>query len=195
MKIEDNLLTKNAYSRPGTKIKQIKAIVIHWLANPWQSATSCRDYFEARKDGKNGYGSAHYIVGLSGTITRCIPDNEVAYHVGSSQIDPESGKVYTDLAREKFGMAAIDFKLRSPNECTIGIEHCHIDNMGLMQAATIDSSISLSASLCKQYGLDPLADILLHKEIVGWKDCHKYFVMHPEKWIEYKQSVSLRMEE
>ena len=195
MKIEDNLLTINPYSRSGKALKTVKAIVIHWLANPWQSATNCRNFFESRKDGKQGYGSAHYIIGLDGYITQCIPESEVAYHCGSSQKDPVSGKYYTDLARTKFGTYAIDYVNNSPNMATIGVEHCHIDNKGEMKQQTIEASVELSADLCKRYGLDPMSDILLHKDVVGWKSCHKWYVDNPNDWQAYKVLVKNKMEE
>lgn len=191
--IIENLLTKNAFSRPCSKRVNTKALVIHWTANPMQGAKGVRDYFELRKDGNGGYGSAHYAIGLNGAVMRMIPDDEVAYHVGSSKIDPDSGKVYTDLAREKFGPYAIDHEHKSPNQCSIGIELCVIDGAGRMNPETIQSAIELSAQICKGYGLDPMADILLHKEVVGWKDCHKFYVNNPKEWEAFKKSVKGRI--
>lgn len=193
MKIVQEFLSKNDYSRPCRKIDGVRAIVIHWLEVPWQSAYNCRDYFESRKDGSQGYGSAHYIVGLDGVIVQCIPEDEVAYHCGSSQNDPKSGKIYTDLAREIFGVYAMSSKT-SPNMVSIGIEHCHVDNLGSMTVATRKASIELAATLCKRYNLDPLKAIRTHNEIVGWKNCHKWFVDHPDDFMQYKLQVKEEME-
>jgi N-acetylmuramoyl-L-alanine amidase len=52
------------------------------------------------------WGSAHYIIDLNGDTYHAVPDNEVAYHCGSSQKDPASGRIYTDWARAKFGRFA-----------------------------------------------------------------------------------------
>lgn len=193
MNIQENFLTINPYSRPGRKLDSVKAIVIHWLAVPWQTANACRNYFESLKDSKSIYGSAQYIINHTGEIIQCMPADEVAYHCGSSMPDPESGKIYTDLARERFGIYTISPKL-SPNLCTIGIEHCHIDARGQMTAQTVDASAELCAILCKTYGLDPLTAIMTHKQVVGWKSCPKWYVDHPEDFQAFKALVKNKME-
>jgi N-acetylmuramoyl-L-alanine amidase len=180
--VKDELLTINKFSRSGSKIDCVKAIVIHWLANPMQTADTCRNFFEDRKNGTTGFGGAHYIVGLSGEIIRCIPENEVAYHVGSDMVDPVSGKIYTDRCR-------LQLTTGNPNSVTIGVEHCHTDWQGEMREETYNSSIELVAELCLKYKLDPRTDVLLHKEVVGWKNCNKWFVDHPKDWEEYKGLV------
>ncbi len=82
-KIIKKFLTPNKYSRPQKKLGEIKAIVIHWVANPNSKAISNRNFFESRKNGKKGYGSAHFIIGLQGEIIQCLPEGEQAYHVGA----------------------------------------------------------------------------------------------------------------
>ena len=76
------LLTPNKWSRTQTKLGKVKGVVIHWVANTNTSATANRNFFENRKLGKTNFGSAHYIVGLKGEVIQCLPDNELAYHVG-----------------------------------------------------------------------------------------------------------------
>ena len=77
MKITKMLLTKNKYSRPGTKLNQVSKIVIHWVGNANSTAVNNRNYF----NNLNGtYASSHYIIGLDGEILLCVPENEVAYH-------------------------------------------------------------------------------------------------------------------
>ena len=177
------LLPPNPFSRGGEKLCCVKAIVIHWLANPMQRALGCRKFFADRADGKSGYGSAHYIVDLDGSVIRCIPEEEIAYHVGSSQKDPASGKIYTDVCRCRLTSG-------NPNTCTIGIEHCHTDWQGKMTEATIAASAQLCADLCLKYKLDPMCDLLLHKEVVGWKNCHQWYVDNPADWVEFKSMVA-----
>lgn len=188
MTIEEAFLTVNEFSRPGRKRADTLAIVVHWFSNPGQTAKDCLQFFENRKYGKSWYGSAQYIIGLDGEILQTMPTNEIAYHCGSSQIDPASGKIYTDLARDLFGQLCINPKL-SPNQATIGIECAHIDWNGTMTDKTLLSLKELIRSLCAQYGLWPREHIILHKDVVGWKDCHKYFVDHPEAWELFKESV------
>ena len=48
--LDVELLDVNEYSRPGTTLKQVNGIVIHYTANPGSSAMANRDYFEGLKD-------------------------------------------------------------------------------------------------------------------------------------------------
>lgn len=186
MYIETDYLTPNEYSRPARNLREVLGIVIHWTANPAATAKQNRDYFEARKDGSNGYGSAHYIIGQDGAIVAAIPENEVAYHCGSSQPDPVSGKVYTDEARARFGRYAS--ASNSPNNCTIGIELCPIDAAGNFSEYTIAAAAELCADLCKRYGL-AARDITTHHNIVGWKDCPRLWTNKPALYEAFKSSV------
>lgn len=164
MNIDVQLIPINEYSRPGKKLKSIYGIVLHWVANPESSALANRNFFESRKDGKDSYGSAHYIIDMNGSVIQCIPNHEMAYHCGS--------KIYTEYALTKYGTY--------PNNCTIGIELCHPDWEGSFTDETFLSAINLCAALCKKYMLNPGLDITTHHNIVGWKDCPKWFMGHPE---------------
>ena len=190
MNLIDAPLTVNQYSRPGRNLSGVRALVIHWTAAPNQRAHSVRSYYEQRALGKDGFGSAHYAIDINGDVVRMIPEAEIAYHCGSTSKDPASGKIYTDLARQKFGKFATDWANLSPNLVTLGVEHCVVDSAGLMTAQTIQASIELSADICRRYSLNPLTDLVLHKEVVGWKDCHRYFVNNPGAWADYKSAVA-----
>ena len=169
--IEQKLLTKNKYSRPGTKLGKVKAIVIHWVANPKSKAISNRNFFESRKGGKKGSGSAHYIIGLEGEIIQCIPDNELAYHVGSIK--------YTKYAKDNLS--------KYPNDCTIGIEVTHIDWEGKFKKVTLDSAVCLCRKLLDDHGLTT-ENIIRHYDVTG-KDCPRYFVNNEDKFIEFKNRI------
>lgn len=190
MKIKEELLTVNEYSRPANKLRKVLGIVMHWTATPMQSAQGVKNYFESLKDGKNGYGSAHYVVGIEGEVIQMIPDDEVAYHCGSSKLDPTSKKVYTDLARVLFGNFASEKS--SPNLCTIGIEMCVTDKDGTFRAKTIESAIELVAGLCKKHDLT-WERIVTHNQVVGWKDCPKLWTDFPEKFDDFVQRVNKRI--
>jgi len=184
MKITKCFLKPNKYSRPQTPMREVKAIVIHWVANPNSSAISNRNYFnnlrlqnETQED--KVYASAHEIIGLDGEVILALPSTEIAYHVGS--------KTYTQLAENKLGSY--------PNNCTYGIECTHTDLRGKMTAATYDSLVQRCVDLCIKFDLNPMEDILLHKEVVGWKDCHKYFVSYPDRWQKFKLTVKQNLEQ
>lgn len=190
MEIKKDFLTINEFSRPGKKLKEVLAVVMHWTANPGAAAKENRDYFEAKKAGMGGYGSAHYIVGIKGEIIHCIPEDEVAYHCGTSRTDPASGRIYTDYARQKFGKYALETS--SPNLCTIGIELCPVDLYGNFTASTVESAAELCAGICKRHGL-AAQDITTHHNIVGWKDCPRLWTNRPGLLEEFKESVQKKI--
>ena len=188
MTITREFITPNEYSRPQKPIRELLGIVIHWTANPNANAEQNRVYFEAKKTGMGGYGSAHFIIGQDGTILQIIPTREIAYHCGSSQKDPASGQIYTDYARKKFKHYAVHWQTTSPNYCTIGIELCPTDYDGNFTQKTIESAIDLCVYLCKKHGLTA-DDITTHHDIVGWKDCPRLWTNKPELLNAFKMSV------
>jgi N-acetylmuramoyl-L-alanine amidase len=187
MQIIEDFLTINDYSRSGKKLVSVSTIVIHWTANPNSTAKQDRYYYENRKSGTNGYGSAHYII-QDDSIIQCIPINERAFHCGTSNIDPQSGLIYTDYARERFGIYAIDHINKSPNSLTIGIELHPEDWEGNFSNSTLNSAIELTSSLLTTFNLT-INDICTHNMIVGWKNCPKLFVDHPQEFEEFKNKI------
>jgi N-acetylmuramoyl-L-alanine amidase len=139
----------------------------------------------------SGYGSAHYIIDQNGIIIAAIPENEVAYHCGTSETDPASGRVYTDEARRRFGRYASDYS--SPNHCTIGIELCPTDDTGNFTNATINSAAELCADICKRYELSAEA-ITTHHNVVGWKNCPKLWTEKPQLLAAFIATVADKME-
>ena len=186
MQIIHAFLSYNEYSRPGKKLREMLGVVLHWTANAAANAMENRDYFESKKNGSGGYASAHYIVDQNGLIVAAVPEYEVAYHCGSSQKDPASGKVYTDDARRRFGKYASE--TNSPNNCTIGIELCPINDTGKFSDATINSAAELCADICKRYGKTPEA-LTTHHNVVGWKDCPKLWTEKPALFEAFKATV------
>lgn len=191
MQIKKDFITPNEYSRPQTKIKKLLGIVIHWTAAPAASAKNNRDYFDSKRTGASGYGSAHYIIDADGSIIAAVPEDEVAYHCGSSQNDPASGRVYTDEARRRFGEYAGENN--SPNNCTIGVELCPIDDAGTFTTATINAAAELCADICRRYGLSAEA-ITTHHDVVGWKNCPKLWTEKPQLLQAFKMTVADKLE-
>lgn len=174
MNITTDLLSINEFSRPGKKLKSKKKIVLHWVANPGTTAKQNRNFFEMRKTGQHGYGSAQYIVDDT-QILKCIPDDEMAYHVGS--------KEYTE-----YGLSISSY----PNARTIGIEFCHPDETGKPTYQTYKHIIELCKFLCVKYKLDPMEDITTHNAITG-KDCPKYYIAVDSEFFRLKADVKNRM--
>lgn len=122
-KMDVELLTVNPYSRPGTKTKKIRGIVIHYTANPGATAMGNRNYFENLKDTKQTKASSNFIIGLEGEIVQCVPTWEVAY--------ASNGR----------------------NEDTVSIECCHPDKSGRFTKDTYESMVRLTAWLCMKFDL------------------------------------------
>jgi len=120
------------------------------------------------------YASAQYIIGLEGEVIQCVPDNEMCYHVGA----------------ESYKAAAVQRLGSYPNDCTIGIECCHVDDNGTMSTATVVALKELVKILCTKYQLDPIKYVYLHYDITG-KDCHRYYVANPKAWTEFKASLKI----
>jgi N-acetylmuramoyl-L-alanine amidase len=178
MNIQRNLLTVNPFSRPGKILSDVKAVVIHWVANAGSTANQNRNYFESLKTQTPGnpkarYACAHFIVGLEGEAIQCIPCEEMAYHVGAQS--------YTAEALDRLG--------NYPNNCTLGIELCHPKDDGIFNTKTLITAAELCALLCIQFDLDPVQDVWTHHGITG-KNCPKRFVDHPEEFESFKQDVA-----
>jgi N-acetylmuramoyl-L-alanine amidase len=188
MNIVEKLLKINPYSRPGRPLGAVKGIILHWTGAPMQRAVNTWGWFETGCPRDRHYSSAHYIIDLDGTVYHAVPDNEVAYHCGSSQPDPKSGRIYTDWAREKFGPYAGMPDINSPNNCTIGIEMCVLDNDGNFTPETLEAARGLAAELLKETRLT-IDDVGTHNMVVGWKDCPRLWTRHPEKFEEFNAGV------
>lgn len=192
MNITESYLSINEHSRPGTYLKKVSGIILHWVGKPMQTARSVRLFFEVDCPFTKHYSSAHYIIDFTGEVLKIVPENEIAYHCGSSKVDPVSNKIYTDWARKKFGIYAEDPINKSPNQVTLGIELCTIDNDGNFRDTTIESAIELSANLLKRFNLT-INNLGTHNMVVGWKDCPKLWTKKPNLFEAFKEDVNRRL--
>ncbi|WP_309479204.1 N-acetylmuramoyl-L-alanine amidase [Brevibacillus agri] len=151
MQITDMLLT-NKIARPGTRIVP-KGLVIHWTANEKKGADAIanRNYFNK----PTTEASAHYTVD-DRQIVRCLPENEMGYHVGAKSYKPEALKQLSSY----------------PNNCTIGIEMCV--NADGSFAKTYQQTVQLAADILRRYGWG-VDKLWRHYDITG-KNCPAYFV-------------------
>jgi len=191
MKIIEKLLTINPFSRPGRLLAVCRGIVFHYVGVPNQRAINTWGFFEKTCPADKHYSSAHYIIDLNGDIYHAVPDNEVAYHCGSSIKDPKSGRIYTDWARKKFGFYASDPVSTSPNFCTIGIELC-IDSQGNFTPETLQAAVELATKLVEKNRLS-IDDIGTHNLVVGWKDCPLPWVKNPALFDDFKERVKEKL--
>lgn len=137
MEIQEQFLTINEYSRPGTELREVKKIVIHYTGNPGASAQGNRDYFESLADNPITSASSHFVIGLDGEIIQCVPLDEIAY---------ASNKA---------------------NSYSISIECCHPTEEGEFTTATYNQCVALTAQLCHYYHLNPEEDVIRHYDVTG----------------------------
>ena len=136
-KISTDLLEVNDYSRPGTKLTEVKNIFVHYTANPGTSAVQNRSYFANLPITKERSASAHYIIGYEGEIIQCIPSDEQA------------------------------FAVMTRNEDSLSIECCYLDKEeGKFTQETYDSLVHMLAWLLQEYDLKS-SDILRHYDCGG----------------------------
>ncbi len=161
--VTDRLISKN---RPFRKLKALKAVIIHWTANTNKGANALANarYFNSDQYMTKSNGekvkitaSAHYVVDDI-QIIRCIPDDEVGYHVGSS-------KGYKELIYTKIGVA----RGSSPNNYMIGIEMCVNSDGDFVK--TRQNTIELTNYLLKEHNLT-VKNVYRHFDITG-KNCPK----------------------
>jgi N-acetylmuramoyl-L-alanine amidase len=122
--IEQDLLTVNEYSRPGTKLDGVSGVVVHYVGNPGTTARQNHSYFQNLASTGETYASSHFLIGLEGEIIQNVPLDEVAYCSSSRNND------------------------------TISIECCHPDSDGAFTQATYDSLVRLASWLTEYYQLD-----------------------------------------
>lgn len=118
------LLPVNEYSRPGTKLEEIKGVVVHYTGNPGTTAQQNYGYFEGLAVSGETKASSHFIIGLSGEIIQCVPLDEIAYASNERNID------------------------------TISIECCINNEEGRFTEETYNSLIELVAWLVGEYELE-----------------------------------------
>ena len=162
--VEQDYLTVNEWSRPGTELERINGVVIHYVGNPGTTAHANRNYFESLSSGaEDTYASSHFIVGLDGEVIQCVPLTEVAYASNTR------------------------------NEDTVSIEVCHPDETGQFSPVTYARTVELTAWLCRTFKLNPSQDVIRHYDVTG-KICPKYYVDNPEAWDGFRADVALEME-
>ena len=130
-------LVVNEYSRPGTALEKINAIVVHYVGNPGTTAEQNRSYFAGLAVSGATWASSHFLIGLDGEVLQNVPLDEIAY-----------------CSNER-------------NSDTVSIECCHPAEDGKFTEATYSSLTTLLRDLCIEYSLDPKTDIIRHYDVTG----------------------------
>jgi uncharacterized protein YraI len=180
MTISQDFLTKDR-NRPalrdtdGYAIRTIRGIIVHWTANPnpGADAKAHQRYFN---NVTSRFASAHYVVDDKIAI-QCIPDNEVAFHVGDNA---DNNRPDGLRLRGNTGLTA--------NYFVIGFEMC-VNSDGDWNK-TYKNSVELAAKLLRKYQFTT-TDLYRHHDITG-KDCPKMMI-EEAPWQAFKRAVEQAM--
>lgn len=166
---KNQYIKPNKYSRPQTKLKGVRKIVLHWTANFGAGAENHYRYF----NNLNGrYASAHLFVDKNESLC-IIPLNEVAYHCNDGS--------YRGVPELK----------PNGNLLSIGVEMC-VEKDGSFHHDTVTRTVDVVAELCKIYNLDPLTDVVTH-HMVTRKNCPAPWVKNASEFIVFKAKVKEKM--
>jgi len=144
------------------KLKEIKAVVIHWPAGRVTNIEALWKWMN--KSSQNSY---HFLVSKEKIIQTRHTDYR-AIHCGH--------RTYRKKAKDFFGYDVCSSK-DSPNNYTIGVCMLHDNENGSYDRGTINNAIELLAVLCIDNNLSPETDMLRHSDITNEKStpCPKAF--------------------
>lgn len=148
MKIVQNILTKNPCYKAGKKIT-VKGLMLHSVGCPQPSASV---FIENWNDSNYKKACVHaFIDGNNGKVYQTLPWNHRGWHCGGSANN-------THIGVEMCEPACIRYTNGTTITCTD-----RITARAVVQR-TYDNAVLLFAHLCAMYKLDPMKDIISHKE-------------------------------
>ena len=166
LSIVDNLTNVNYSNRYNPK----KFIVIHYTAGSVDDGTAAKantNYFKSTNRG----ASANFFVDMNPIIYRCVDENLVAWHCGTT------GAYYHNSCR---------------NSNSIGIEICSYKENGVykFKDATIQNAIKLTKYLADKYNI-PRSNIVMHWHVTH-KICAAPFITNGkpnQRWDNFLNAV------
>ena len=147
-KLVQSILTKNSCYTAGKKII-VKGLMLHSVGCPQPKASV---FLNSWNQASFGTACVHgFIDGNDGTVYPTLPWNHRGWHAGGSANN-------THIGVEMCEPACIKYTGGSSFTCsdTATAKAC--------AKRTYEAAVELFAMLCKQYGLNPLTDIISHKE-------------------------------
>ncbi|MEO6760408.1 MAG: SH3 domain-containing protein [Saprospiraceae bacterium] len=181
LSIQSDLLTQK-HNRPALRdhnyytLREMRGVIAHWTANTDKGADAQanRNYFNNHTDRD---ASAHYVVD-DHSIIQCIPDNEVAYHVGANVYKADGQRIIADTPS------------LTPNYYVVGFEMC-VNSDGDWDK-TYQNSVDLAAHLLRKHGFTT-NDLYRHYDITG-KDCPN-MLLTAATWGKFKSDVATAMKQ
>ena len=153
MKIIESYLTKNRCYQAGRKIA-VKGLMLHSVGCPQPSAQA----FVSSWNNADASACVHaFIDGIDGTVYQTLPWEYRGWHCASGSAGSGND---SHIGVELCEPACIKYTAGSNFTCS------DLAAAKEVVKRTYNAAVELFASLCDQYGLDPLADgvIISHKE-------------------------------
>ncbi len=148
MKIIQSILTKNPCYTAGKKII-VKGLMLHSVGCPQPSASV---FVKNWNNADYNRACVHaFIDGNTGNVHQTLPWNHRGWHGGGKCND-------THIGVEMCEPACIKYTGGSTFTCTDKV------TARAVVQRTYDTAVSLFAHLCAKYKLDPMKDIISHKE-------------------------------
>ncbi len=163
LSIEEMYITPNRYSRPQIALEKVTHIVIHYTGNPGTTAKANISYFDNLKD-------------------QIADSGKSPVFASSHFVIGLRGEILQCIPLNEQSYAS-----NHMNNCSISIEMCHPDESGAFENETYNSCVFLVAKLCNYYDI-PTENVIRHYDVTG-KECPKYFVDNPDKFITFKEWV------
>lgn len=148
MKLVESILTRNPCYTAGRKIT-VKGLMLHSVGCPQPKASVFINYWNSTSyDRACVHG---FIDALDGTVYQTLPWNHRGWHAGGAANN-------THIGVEMCEPACIKYTNGSNFTCsdTATAKAC--------AKRTYDAAVELFAMLCKKFGLNPLTDIVSHRE-------------------------------
>lgn len=171
-------------------LKEVIAVVLHYTANASTTAKQNIDYLRSKTS--LGY---HYIIDLDGKVYKLQTEKKRCRHCGSRKYTPEATRFFGEYYAPSFYHTAEHQHPSSPNNCTLGICFCHMEEDGKPSEAQYEALVSLLAKLCVKYHLSYKGGIWRHYDVTG-KKCPLYYVEHElDDFVKLLHDVANRMSE
>lgn len=163
----EEFIPVNQFSRPGSPLRVVRNIVIYYTANPGATAANHVRYFGQ-------------------TIARQNPNDNTPDTYASAHMFVDATEAVLIIP-----FSEMAYHASQANPYSIGVEMC-VEADGTFAPDTERRTVQIVAELCKQYGLNPLWDVIRHYDVTG-KICPKPYVDDPAAWEAFRQAVDQTM--
>lgn len=159
--------------------KSIKYAVAHYTGNDGDTDEANANYFANNYVG----ASAHYFID-DDSVTQSVPDNYVAWAVGSSGL-LDQGSPYKKNGAKFWG--------KCTNANSLSFELCDTNKNGkrMVSKATRANAAAFIAKKMHQYNI-PISNLIRHFDVNG-KLCPLYWVTDEEDWLVFKEEVNAEL--